>query len=184
MQNRSGPSSWGFTVVELLVVIGIVLILAALAFPVFVQAKREGIRTKAGMHLRGTAQSIALYREESGGASTWGEPDDMGLPPTLSDLNLPDGYFRVCPPATTLSDVDDVFRSMWLHSAIDTRTPKWAQYAQEKLDGAIAVITGCPIDRTLVSPFHTRTYQGVALDTHVERRKMSPASPTDLVHWR
>ena len=53
----------GFTLIELLVVIAIIAILAAILFPVFMQAKRAAMLTTCTSNMRQFAVAIELYRE-------------------------------------------------------------------------------------------------------------------------
>ena len=55
---------WGFTLIELLVVIAIIAILAALLFPVFASARKQGRRTHCINNLRQLGFGLHLYKED------------------------------------------------------------------------------------------------------------------------
>jgi len=57
----------GFTLIELLVVIAIIAILAAILFPVFVNAKARAYQAQCLANLRQIGSATALYMSDSGG---------------------------------------------------------------------------------------------------------------------
>ena len=54
----------GFTLVELLVVITIIIILAAILFPVFARARAKAMQTKCINNLKQMGQAIAMYEDD------------------------------------------------------------------------------------------------------------------------
>ena len=54
----------GFTLVELLVVITIIIILAAILFPVFARAREKAMQTKCINNLKQMGQGIAMYEDD------------------------------------------------------------------------------------------------------------------------
>ncbi len=74
-QHTKGPRGFriprsrlfGFTLVEVLVVIGIVALLAALLFPVFSQGRRSAKQNTCASNLRQLGLAVALYMQESDG---------------------------------------------------------------------------------------------------------------------
>lgn len=76
----------GMTLVEIVVVVAILAILAALVTPSLMEARRAAQRTRCMSNLRQIHAAIALYRTAEGKDGVYGEPQEMGLPP--SSLNL------------------------------------------------------------------------------------------------
>ena len=76
----------GFTLIEMLVVIAIIAILAAILFPVFSRARETARRTVCLSNLQQIGAAIAIYEGDAGGfLPTWslGEPGRPNLtPPT------------------------------------------------------------------------------------------------------
>ena len=56
----------GFTLVELLVVVGIIALLVAMLFPVFSKAREQANRTKCAANLRVIGQAMTMYTERFG----------------------------------------------------------------------------------------------------------------------
>ncbi len=68
--NREKPESHtkpGFTLIEILAVIAIILVLTAILFPVFTTARENGQRTACASNLRQLGLAFAQYREDFDG---------------------------------------------------------------------------------------------------------------------
>jgi prepilin-type N-terminal cleavage/methylation domain-containing protein len=75
----------GFTLIELLVVIAIIAILAAILFPVFLQAKEKARTITCVSNLREIAQAMRMYGNDYDGRFCWASDYFFGHP-LISDL--------------------------------------------------------------------------------------------------
>ena len=57
----------GFTLVELMVVIGIIMVLASLLLPTFTKARESANRTVCASNLKQLSMALAIYAEENRG---------------------------------------------------------------------------------------------------------------------
>lgn len=88
-----GRSS-GFTLVELLVVIGVIAILAGLLIPVVASARRAAGQAKCASNLRQWAIAVNIYVEEN---NDWLPRRGQGKMPTQT-LDWYDDWFNALPP--------------------------------------------------------------------------------------
>ena len=73
--------SKGFTIVEILVVIGIIVVIAGLAYSAFGPAKKQATVTMTTNALRQTYDALELYRQQNDAdGSQFGTSSQMGLP--------------------------------------------------------------------------------------------------------
>lgn len=77
----------GFTLLEVIVAISIMILLASLLFPVFVSAKRASNRSSCMSNLKQLGMALTIYRGDVGG-SEYGTPRQMGLPLHVLDLKV------------------------------------------------------------------------------------------------
>ncbi len=82
----------GITLAELLVVIGIIILLAALLFPVLLSARSEARKNACINNLKQLWTAIELYRQD------WNGIDPIeGVAISIHKLGLPDGYDETVP---------------------------------------------------------------------------------------
>ncbi|GIV02682.1 MAG: hypothetical protein KatS3mg015_1512 [Fimbriimonadales bacterium] len=86
----------GLTLIELLSVLTIVAVLAALLYPVFKSVRMRALDAECASKLRQYGQALAIYRHEYGGDGVYGHPYAMGLPPSPFLPGLPRSLYY-CP---------------------------------------------------------------------------------------
>ena len=112
MRNRSTrttrrPSHGGFTLVELLIVIIIIAVLAAVAIPKFANSSTRSKEGTLKSNLKIVRNSVEMFRADTGlspldiqdmttepGGTTAGAPPTQGLSKTGATVTIPSGTFR------------------------------------------------------------------------------------------
>ena len=77
---KPSPKSRGFTLVELLVVIGIIAILIGILLPVITKARKQANRAACSSNLRSIMQMINIYAAENGQQIPLGCSEATGVP--------------------------------------------------------------------------------------------------------
>jgi|GEM_PF-2614733 type II secretory pathway pseudopilin PulG len=81
MEKTALKNYRGFTVVEICVVIGIVVVISAISFPIWVQTKKSGREAGTKSNLHQLWLAVELYQQDQGNSfPTSGESSQMGLP--------------------------------------------------------------------------------------------------------
>lgn len=100
--NRQHHNRLGFTLVELLIVIGIIAILAGLLLPALAQAKAKARRVQCQSNLRQIGLGVSLYAEDFSNRMPVAAPHELGGPQgsvPASDPWLPARMFGGSLPA-------------------------------------------------------------------------------------
>ncbi len=87
MQIIRRRKSRGFTLIELMIVIAIIAILAAILVPNFIKARAQGQLTSCKSNLKNMATALEMY-----------STDNVGVYPTTGNLaNLTPNYLKIIP---------------------------------------------------------------------------------------
>jgi len=104
----------GYTIIEVLVVVGIIVVIVALVFPVFATIRENGRMAKCTSNLHQWGTAIQMYRDDWGGidpepGKTISSMYELGFPPIteypgfLSAFGLSAQEVRFCPSARELA---------------------------------------------------------------------------------
>jgi prepilin-type N-terminal cleavage/methylation domain-containing protein len=160
----------GFTLLEVMVSVSIILLLAALLYPVAQMAKAAAKRSVATSNLRQLALAANMYRADNNGEGKYGYASDMGLPNfnTLFQQNRP------------ILGEDELWSSpcgqhpnvAWPYSLVWTPddNDQWAQYARNREDQVVILTDAAcnPPDVSLGNPWQEKRALHVRLNGSVE----------------
>ncbi len=141
-----------FTLFELLVVVAILAILAAVLFPVFTQAKLAAKKTSCLSNLMQIGKAALLYTGDFDGLMPWVPDSELQLTPPVSSagkrycgmgsfMPLFGPYLKnvkvwECPPASPIVTGGSWmmhFASPWRESGVDRPEKGWSNYISDKL---------------------------------------------------
>lgn len=131
----------GFTLIEVLSVIGIVLALIALTMPVIANAKKGMYERACVSNLKQLHMAITIYRQEWDGDGVFGDAYEMGLPPFPFSGRLPLMEFRCAEAGNDAFSTEGVhYYSFWSDPQLDGNLPSWETYSQEYRGEAILIV--------------------------------------------
>lgn len=161
------------TLVEILVVVGILAILAGLLFPVFKQAKRSAQVSAAIENLRQHQLAASLYRGAEGRDGEYGTASEMGLPPpnlAFPALGLPlSAATSPCTPE--LKGTRDPFNVTWWPSEDEMFREQSIEYRDHMI---LVSDMACNDAHVLPqNPYQTRFGLGVDMTGTLLRRRRS-----------
>jgi type II secretory pathway pseudopilin PulG len=83
---KRNDTSRALSVVEVLIVLTVLALVAALLYPIVVRARDRAKEATCYGNLRNIQTAVALYRADYDGESKYGAPEAMGLPPSIARL--------------------------------------------------------------------------------------------------
>lgn len=175
-----------FTLIEVLACIAIVLVVAAITFPLVVRAKDAAYQTKSIGNMRQIQMAIELYSQENNGAP-YGTMEEMGLPPWPNARYLGSAVKGLFPPKRTSLKWDSYGYNP-IPGDQDRRSPTWAEYTQKS--GSSAVLLWDPFfnppptgnyEFTWQDPYATKFVLGMTVSGSLVKR--TRAGQLDLAWW-
>lgn len=159
----------GFTVVEIMVALCIIIVISSISYSVFAGARKRANRTNCMSHLRQLGLAVSLYRDEVGGSS-YGRPSAMGLPSS-------EGLRKVVPFSLfECKGEDPSTAGGYTYNYPDPTYPEaaqdqWARYSQHVGESAIILFdTNHQSSYPRSQQWENWTVMGVRLDTSVTTR--------------
>jgi len=178
----------GFTLGEMLVVIGIVSVVAAISFPAFASVRESGRETTCINNLRQVYGAISLYRSDHDGEGVYGDASKMGLPPTpvtLVHTKLIGEATLHCTGEPLPGMTKPLYMYFWRDADEEVGMKNsWSDYVRAA--GPNSILVGDTNHRTAgkprLAPLVTHFGIGLHLDGHVSRRS-AQGDWGDLTWW-
>lgn len=126
-----------FTLVELIIVLSIVAIITAIAYPVIAGAVGRAKESQCMSNLRQFGVAIEMYRNDYDGIGKWGTPAQMGMPHPFVTLVF-EKYLSThlqCGGVDPTRGVRGLYAQFWWNYS-DTN---WAGYVAKWNDRTIAI---------------------------------------------
>lgn len=182
-----------FTLIEVLVVISIILVLAALLLPTFRSAKDSANESSCLSNLHQLGMAVSLYRSENNGDGVTGDMFEMGLPPSGPGYGLLWDHMPVAKklgicrgPGRPKNMAPDGFAYRYIPAppGQKTGTTTWKQYVQDKGEAAIVFMdeNHNASSVSMLAPGVTKHIVGVRLSGEVVR-KTKKGDPWNFDWW-
>lgn len=165
-----------YTIIELLVVVGILAIVMAIATPVLLRAKEAAKETKCASNMHQLWEAMALYRERYGGGPAYGNAYAMGLPGNPGWASIEANLGRevhVCSGISSPGAQNAAYTYMVVapnSGYPDASMRKWQEYSRAVGDHMVLYVD--PNHMRLeaqLSPYTQKRVQGVYLDGQFKR---------------
>ncbi|MFN8139890.1 MAG: type II secretion system protein [Fimbriimonadales bacterium] len=166
-----------YTIVELLVVVGILAIVMAIATPVLLRAKEAAKETKCASNMHQLWEAMALYRERYGGGPAYGNCYAMGLPSLPKYATQIEGGLtrevHTCTGMPSLGTTQAAYTYMvvppnWNYPK--EAMTQWQAYSQEVGEHMILFVDPnhmAPVFQD--SPYTSKRVQGIYLDGQLKK---------------
>ena len=166
----------GWTLIEIIVVMGIMMVLLALATPIFTAAKGATQLRVTESNLRQLYVQTSLYRVDYDGDGVYGDSFAMGLPPIRSARTLLPLLTSLHPPRAP-HPITQIGSAYWVYFAdpdLDGVTPTWATTTGARQDQALLFCDPFNNDPTLPldrGGYITRLVVGIDLGGSIRRKR-------------
>jgi prepilin-type N-terminal cleavage/methylation domain-containing protein len=163
-----------FSLVEILIVLTIISILAAILYPVFQRVKDQAKVARSMSNLRQFSLAMTMYREDHAGPTSL---CGLGTPPGLAVLarehQIPRAMLRTGGSNFGRPN-GDVYTYMLPRSPNDGLMPEWQSYYAEVGENAVCILdeTQNPGVTSKFSPFRTLRVIGLRLNGSVQVRRI------------
>lgn len=166
------PPLRGFTFIEVLVVVAIAAIAAALTYPAYSSASRGAKLAVSASNMRQLYVALALYRSAYDGDGRYGDRESMGLPDArwalLDRGGLPESLMQ-SPCGNHPSEQPSVLQVLYHPGDGEDPFTEWALVYRENLV-VYSDLHCTPPSNALLNPYVTKTGVGVLLGGTIVRR--------------